>query len=207
MNLFRFFPKTTKYSDSKYNQRLSVYQDLLFTTLYSNGLTESGSIMTRIWKIGLKRLLPKIYQPRSVLLLGLAGGSNAHLVRKMYPNTHLTAVEIDPVMVEIGKKHFNLNKIRNFDIVIMDALKFVEGLKTEHYDVVLVDCYLGKIIPPKLTSLKFISQLYQHSDHVLINRIWYNNFRKDSQKFLDRISTEFDFITTETGTNLVISLL
>lgn len=207
MNLRYLFPKTINYPDSKYNQKLSVYRDSLFTTLYSDSLTESGSIMTRIWGIGLKRLLPKKYKPKSVLLLGLAGGSNAHLVRKLYPAAHITAVEIDPVMVEIGKKHFNLGKIKNFDIVIEDALKFANKLKSEHFDLILVDCFLGKVVPPKLTDLKFIATLYSHSDHVLINRIWYHEFKSDSQKFLDKLETEYNFITTYTGTNLVISLL
>lgn len=202
-----FFPEIIKIPDSKYNKNLTVLINLISNTLISDELIESGYILGRIWKTGLKNLIPKKYKPKSILLLGLAGGSNAHLVNKMYPEAEVTAVEIDQVMIDIGFKYFGLGKVKNMKVITADALKYAEDLTTEHFDIVLVDCFFGQEIPKRLESLKFFENLKNHSTYTLINRLWYKKYLSVSIDFVKTLSTKFQFVSTYTGTNLVISLL
>lgn len=209
MNLFNLFvPETIKFPDSKFNKNISVSRFINATTLFVDGLIESGEVMTRVWRKGIKSLLPKSFSPKKVLLLGLAGGCNAHLINRFYPKASITAVEIDPFMVTLGNKYFNLKKVKNLKIIIADALDFANNLgKTDQYDLVLVDCFVGQEIPQKLEDPQFLDKLKKHSRFVLINRLWYQKEKAITSNFFRKISPYFFFVKTHTISNVVISLV
>jgi predicted membrane-bound spermidine synthase len=209
-----FFPQTIKFPDTNFNHRISLRRYFLQPTLYVDGLIESGDILTHIWKTGIKKLVPQYFTPRSILILGLGGGSNTLLVSHLYPKARITAVEIDPLMVQIGKKYFGLTKVKNLHIIVADALDFARNLKparpvggSESYDLILVDCFEGKYIPKKLEDLGFLQSLKDHSRYTLINRIhWYDHHRP-TMDFMKSLSTRFVFVTARTMSNLIISLV
>lgn len=164
--------------------------------------------MTQIWQKGLNTFLPRNFHPQKVLLLGLAGGCNAKLINRYYPQAQITAVEIDPAMVEIGNHYFGLQKVNNLHIVIADALDFVNRLKSsDNFDLVLVDCFVGQSIPKKLENLAFIQKLKNHCRFVLINRLWWSKEKDITLNFFRSLSTRFFFIKTHTRTNVLISLV
>ncbi|PIP85559.1 hypothetical protein COT86_01345 [Candidatus Collierbacteria bacterium CG10_big_fil_rev_8_21_14_0_10_43_36] len=209
-----FFPQTLKLSDSQFNHNISINLYFLQPTLHVDGLIESGDILTHIWKTGIKKLVPGYFIPRSILILGLGGGSNTLLVSHLYPKAQITAVEIDPFMVEIGKKYFGLNKVKNLNIVVADALDFARDMKSarpaggsENYDLILVDCFEGKYIPHKLEDLNFMQQLKDHSRFTLINRIHWYDHHLPTINFMRSLSTRFVFVTAHTVSNLIISLV
>lgn len=202
-----FLPQTVNFPDTPYNRHISLHQYLFQPTLMVDGLIESGDILTHIWKTGLKKLIPRTFVPQSILLLGLGGGSNTLLVRRLYPTAKITAVEIDPLMASISKKYFGVDKIKNLEIVIADALPFVHNLTTESYDLILVDCFEGKYIPKKLENLDFIQGLKDHARFVLINRIFWYDYHQPTLDFMRALSTRFFFVTAHTRSNLLISLV
>lgn len=210
---FNFFvPKIVKFPDTKYNKNINVFVGIGEPTLVADNLIESGHVLTHIWKTGLNNLLPKSYTPQKILLLGLGGGSNAHLVASRYPKAKITAVEIDSQMVEIAKNYFKVSRHKNLKIVIGDAEKFVSNIPRPKnhnpaYDLILMDCFVGKFIPLSLQKISFIKKLYQNSRYVLINRIWYNEHHLESVFFLKELSKHFFFLKTSTKTNVIISLI
>jgi len=209
MNLLNFFlPQKIKFPDSKYNKNISVLKYLKSSTLVVDGLIESGDVMTRVWKKGITSFLPRSFNPQKVLILGLAGGCNARLVNQYYPQASITAVEIDPSMVQLGKKYFYLSKIKNLEIVIDDALSFVDRLKNiDQFDLVMVDCFVGKDIPQKLQTPEFFKKLKTHFRFVLVNRVWWYGYKKASLAFFRSISPHFFFIKAHTPSNAIISLV
>lgn len=209
MNLLNFFfPRKYKFPDSKYNKNISVLTYLNSSTLIVDGLVESGDVMTHVWKKGIKSLLPQNFKPVKVLLLGLAGGSNARLINRYFPKANITAVDIDPVMIDLGKKFFRLEKIKNLKIIITDALEFVRDLDdNEMFGLILVDCFLGKEIPKTLESVSFIKILKKHGRFVLINRLWWMEDKNKTAKFFRSISPHFFFVKAHTVSNVVISLV
>jgi spermidine synthase len=202
-----FFPHTVNFPDSPHNKNLQLLVGFGEPTLVSDSLIESGHLLTNIWKIGIKKLLPKSFIPQTILLLGLGGGSNAHLVSKKFPKSQITAIEIDPQMVKIAKDYFHVDKIKNLEIIIEDAEKYISNLKSESYDLILVDCFVGKNIPQPLQKMSFIKNLYISGRFVLINRIWFNEHHFETVFFLRELSKHFFFLKTHTRTNVVISLL
>lgn len=202
-----FFPKTVNFQNNPYNKNIVLYDHFPEPTVIVDGLVESGSLLRHIWCTGIKNLVPKHEEIKSVLALGLGGGSNVRLVKKLYPQAKITAVEIDPQMVEVASKYFGLSKIKNLKIVTDDAIKYVNQLKTDCFDLVLVDCFVGKNIPTNLQELGFLKKLAEHSRYLLINRIWYNEFHTETVFFLRKVSKIFTVIKTHTRTNIIVRLI
>lgn len=208
MALFNLlFPQSKKFPDTPYNKNISINLYYPQPTLHVDGLIESGDILTHIWKTGIKKLIPRTFTPENILILGLGGGSNTLLASRLYPKAKITAVEIDPFMVEIGYKYFGLKKVKNLKIVIADALDFARELRSENYDLILVDCFEGKYIPKKLEDLGFLGSLKKHSRFTLINRIFWFDYYKPSLNFMRSLATKFFFVTAHTRSNLIISLV
>lgn len=203
-----FFPRRVHFPDSKFNKEIVVLDYGNSATLFSENLIESGPIMTQIWGAGLRRLLPTTFIPQTILLLGLGGGSNALLVARKFPQAKITGVDIDPVMVDIGRKFFGLSRLRNLKIVVADATAYVDHLgSADRFDLILLDCFAGQNFPKKLENLGFLQKLKNHGRYVLINHLWWHGYRSKTLAFMRSLSTRFFFIKTHTRTNTIISLV
>lgn len=79
--------------------------------------------------------------PRSVLMLGLAGGTSLRVLRHLLPECRFTAVEIDPEIVEVARREMALDEL-GIEVVIGDAYQWLRG-KRRKFDVVVDDVYLA----------------------------------------------------------------
>lgn len=202
-----FFLKTIRPKNNRYNKNIVIHDHFPEPTVIVDGLVESGSLLRHIWKVGIKNLVPASEKIENILALGLGGGSNVRLVRKLYPKTTITAVEIDPQMVKIANKYFGLSKIAKLNIITEDAVKYVKELKKENFDLILVDCFVGKNIPTALQELGFLKKLSKHCTHLLVNRIWHNEHHAETVFFLRKISGVFTLIKIHTRTNIIVKLI
>ncbi len=78
---------------------------------------------------------------RSVLILGLGGGSAARIVRALAPEARIVGVELDPRVVRAARADFDLDDL-DVEVVIGDALSFLERGR-ERFDAVLEDVFVG----------------------------------------------------------------
>ena len=79
--------------------------------------------------------------PKSVLMLGLAGGTSFRTLRHLLPDVALTAVDIDPGIVGLAREHMSLGEIE-VSIHLDDALAWL-GRNKQRFDVVIDDVYLA----------------------------------------------------------------
>ncbi|HSP42982.1 MAG TPA: fused MFS/spermidine synthase [Luteolibacter sp.] len=86
-------------------------------------------------------LLGKLHPPRSVLMLGLAGGTSLRVLRHLLPDTKFTAIDIDPEIVALARKHMALDEL-GIEIRIADAYRWL-ATQRRTYDVVIDDIYLA----------------------------------------------------------------
>ncbi len=202
-----FFPQTIQIKDNLYNTNITLIDHYPEPTVIVDGLIESGRLLRQIWHKGIRSHIPKKEVIKTILILGVGGGSNVRLVSKLYPQANITGVEIDPQMVEIAKTYFGLSKIKNLNLVTQDAINYVHDLKSKIYDLVLVDCFVGKNIPSSVQDLGFLKKLSQHSKHLLINRIWYNEHHFETVFFLRKMRSYFTCIKVHTPTNIIVKLI
>ena len=141
---------------SSFNGKIQVVKSLGFGTyIQVEGLTQSGGVVRDIWKTTLKKLGERKMLVENCLILGLGGGSVAKLIRKKFPKTKITGVDIDSNMVELGKKYLGLGKI-DMKIEIEDAYKYVEILKkkSKKFDLIIIDTYQGDKYPKEFYSTR-----------------------------------------------------
>lgn len=88
------------------------------------------------------------------LILGLGGGSSARVLHHFFPSLRLTGVEIDPLLVDLGRRYFELTET-GVTAVIADARPFLEA-STKTYDFVMVDVFRdNQVIPFHLATREF----------------------------------------------------
>lgn len=107
---------------------------------------------------------------KNCLLLGLGGGSVVNLLQKKHNlSIPITAVEIDPVVIDLGKKYFNLNNYKDLSIINEDAFDFAMYCN-KRFDMIIVDLYINDVVPDKFHSSEFISYLEKmsHSSTVVL---------------------------------------
>jgi spermidine synthase len=78
--------------------------------------------------------------PRSVLMLGLAGGTALRILRHLLPDAEFTAVEIDAEIVDLARRRMELDAI-GIEVVSGDAYEWAARTR-RRFDVVIDDCYL-----------------------------------------------------------------
>ena len=97
---------------------------------------------------------------RRVAIVGLAAGTAARQMTAVYGNIPIDGFEIDPKIVEVGKKYFDMN-MPNLNVVIGDGrLNLEESLNK--YDIIAVDAYRPPYIPPHMTTQEFFQIAAAH---------------------------------------------
>jgi spermidine synthase len=78
--------------------------------------------------------------PKSVLMLGLAGGTSVRALKHLVPRVRLTAVDYDAGIVELARVHMDLDAL---GVVVHhgDAYEYVRGYRGSGFDVVVDDVY------------------------------------------------------------------
>jgi spermidine synthase len=79
---------------------------------------------------------------RSVLVLGLGGGSAARVARALAPNAHIVGVELDAGVLRAAQRWLGLDAL-GVEVVQGDARAFLEH-GAERYDAILEDVFVGR---------------------------------------------------------------
>jgi len=101
-------------------------------------------------------MLP-LREPRTALILGLGGGTLAHLLRRRYRGIQITGVENDGEVLHVARQHFGL-EAADLTVVEADAFAYLRACR-ERYDLVLVDLFCGEAPPQFVTSHAFLRRL------------------------------------------------
>ena len=111
-----------------------------------------GSLQT-ILKFGLDKIdLDKV---NSVLLLGLGGGSVIETLREDFKfQKQITAVDIDPIIIDIAKTEFNIETSENLKIVCQNARHFIDK-NTQQFDLIIIDLFIDIDMPKQFLELSF----------------------------------------------------
>ena len=95
----------------------------------------------------------------NALILGFGAGSVASILCEEYGKAvHLTGVEKDPVVIELARKYFHLEKYKNLSLHLEDAGAFVARCD-QQFDLIVVDVFVGVEVPPQFKQEKFLSGL------------------------------------------------
>ncbi|MFC5044816.1 spermidine synthase [Aquimarina hainanensis] len=163
--------------------------------LDSKNANYSYGTLQKLLTYGLSKI--EIPPTATILLLGLGGGSIINPLRKRFQHKgKITAIEIDPVVIEIAKEEFFIDESKNLQIVCQDASHFVYKC-VHHYDIIIVDLFIDNKVPEEYYSVIFwrnLLRLLNKNGKVVFNAgIHVKNYKQIDQL----IQTLSDTITFE----------
>ena len=95
----------------------------------------------------------------AVLLVGLGGGTQVHLLYRLSDPRSITVIERDPVIVRIARQWFGLDRVGKLDMVCADAETAVAGLTRtgRRFDYVMEDVTYAE--PPEVALPKLLAMV------------------------------------------------
>lgn len=107
---------------------------------------------------------------KNAAILGLAGGTAAMQLKKIFPDVVIDGYEIDPDIIDAAKKHMGLNE-NVAEIHLVDARIGITQSKKQ-YDLIMADAYKPPYIAPNLCTYEFflmISKKLSDSGVLIVN--------------------------------------
>ena len=198
----------TRQIQSKYSGTLEITWYNGKKHLNTKNANYSYGSLQAILKFGLEKI--NLNHINSILLLGLGGGSVIETLRKDFNyQKQITAIDIDPVIIEIAKTEYQLESNSNTNIICEDALQFIKENKTQ-YDLIIIDLFIDTEVPEAFLGLSFWEQVI-HSKSA--NGIILFNASLEDQKS-NQLKSVIEFLKTKVykvevynkvnGTNTVI---
>ncbi len=133
--------------------------------------------------------------PQRVLLLGLGAGSVVQLLREIGVQAPITAVELDPVVVTLGKKYFGLGSWQDLEVLEgVDAVDWLPKQK-ERYDLVIIDLFVGAKVPANASDPVFFEAVKESLNSgglMLWNRLAHEEaLESETMRFTQQAETAF----------------
>jgi spermidine synthase len=147
-------------SDSQYH-RIAVVEDdtsryLRFDSSFQSGMYVDEPFRTR-FEYSDYLQLPLAYraQTRRILYIGLGGGSAPKRTWRDFPGVRIDAVELDPEVVEVAYKYFELPRDPRLRVEVDDGRRYVAD-NDGPWDVIVVDAFYSDSIPFHLATREFL---------------------------------------------------
>lgn len=100
-------------------------------------------------------------QPRSILIVGLGGGTLPRALMQVLPQTSIDTVEIDPAVVRVAKQYFDFTPGSRVSVAEQDGRVFVKRAIRERrqYDLIMLDAFDHEYIPEHLLTQEFLREV------------------------------------------------
>jgi spermidine synthase len=146
--------------DSQYH-RIAVVDDdtsryLRFDSSFQSGMFLNDPYRTRfIYSDYLQ--LPFAYraQTKRMLYIGLGGGSAPKRTWRDFPGVRIDIVELDPEVVDMAYKYFELPRDPRLAVEVEDGRRYVSGHEGP-WDVIVIDAFYSDAIPFHLATQEFL---------------------------------------------------
>ncbi|MEI6749806.1 MAG: spermidine synthase [Bacteroidales bacterium] len=191
---------------SQYNPTLEVIRSGNHLVLDAKSVNYSYGGLHRAFRQLFRKIRISKWNIGNVLILGFGAGSIASILQHEYQiDCKITGVEIDPEVIRIGKEYFRFNSFSNLNLIEQDAILFIEE-NSEFFDIVVVDLYLDKEVPPKAETSEFadfIKKALKTEGHLIFNKWIHDTVSMESAARLEKVLTNtFDnLIIYRTGHN------
>jgi spermidine synthase len=99
--------------------------------------------------------------PKSVLIVGLGGGTLPRALSRLLPNATIETVEIDPAVTRVAEKYFDFRPSDRVKVTELDGRVFVKRALRDarHYDLIMLDAFDHEYIPEHLLTREFLQEV------------------------------------------------
>jgi spermidine synthase len=144
--------------DTRYHQ-LAVVESAGRRTLRFGGSFQSEMYIDAPFRTAFEYtdyfFLGPAYNPgaKTVLFLGLGGGSAPKRLLRDFPELRLQVVELDSVVVDVARRFFNVPE--TLPVAIADGRRYLDG-NDMRWDVIAIDTFYDDGVPFHLTTHEFL---------------------------------------------------
>ena len=186
-NTYAFWEKDLTYEGESIYNYLQVYEDDEEVALSTNVLFGVQSVYMKDKKLtGMyyDYAMASLYfsdvtkkENMDILVLGMGTGTFATQCNRYFKNLNIEGVEIDKKIIDLSRKHFDLDE--NVKVTEYDGRAFL-NVNKKKYDVIMVDAYQDITIPFQMSSVEFFEKVKEHltDDGVMVVNI---NMRSDKK--------------------------
>lgn len=165
------FPQTIARFSTKFNKDIRVNEEYGKPKLLVNGSRQSGAYIEKLWKEAFNSFGIRYIDAQRILVLGTGGGTVIQILRWIFPQAMIDAIDIDNVMLDIGKTYFGLSTVPRLTMYQDDAKYFVKRTKKK-YDLIVIDLFIGRNIPGFVGTKEFLidlKELLKKESAIVIN--------------------------------------
>ena len=145
---------------------------------------------------------------KEILIFGLGGGILPRSIGLLQLNSHLTIVEIDPIVFQMAKKYFYFKNNSNINVIIQDAKDFMQNLSSEKtYHLIYMDIYdHTSSVPLNVRNEEFFRQIKSHLNPIngllVLNLVCIYQSFNFIKKILFQLFENYHFLTFRTNNYL-----
>jgi spermidine synthase len=100
---------------------------------------------------------------KSMAMIGSAAGTAAHIFTEVYGPLPVDGVEIDPEIVDVGRRFFALDNVKSNTTYVQDGRTFLQtDGREKKWTVIGIDAYRQPYIPFHLTTKEFFEEVKAH---------------------------------------------
>lgn len=155
--------------------------------------------------VGVSLGMAKATAECQVLIIGLGGGGLCSFLQHCFQKVKITAVDIDPMMLEVAANYFDLHQDERLGVYIRDGVQFMHQAaeKGTKYDVIMFDVdsknpSLGMSCPPQQfleeSVLKSVKKCIGNEGFFILNLVCRNSDLR--QQVLDILKKAFVSVST-----------
>lgn len=155
------YQKETPYShldvvDSLGDNKRALFLDGTMHSIMNKSEPSELLIYTRYFPVGF------VFNPaaKHVLFVGGGGFSGPKYFLARHPDVTVDVVEIDPTVIDVAQKYFNITKNPRLNIYNDDARDYLSKTSNPKYDIIVLDAYSRNYIPFHLMTLEYYQLLY-----------------------------------------------
>lgn len=197
------WPFTLKSWQSEYSGRMELILVNGKKVLNTQHANYSFDSLHRVFQQVLKKHIPLLKPEENILLLGLGGGSVPYIIRReMKINNPLTAIEIDPLMIQIAKEEFDVESLGNLTIIQADAETWISNCY-EKYACIIIDIFIDDQVPESIQTIEFLNEIKR----ILLpgGRLFFNTIQRNKNQSIEN-STLYQNLK-QLGFNLNIEIV
>lgn len=120
---------------------------------------------------------------RSVLILGLGGGSLVRALRHFRQKLKIDAIEYRQAVIDVARQYFALPEDHALNIICDDAGHYIKAT-AQRYDLIFTDLYLPEGMDQLQLSQQYLEHCKAHlmDDGLVIVNFWSHDFKQTLQR-------------------------
>jgi spermidine synthase len=99
--------------------------------------------------------------PRSILIIGLGGGTLPRTLAQLLPQADIDVVEIDPAVVSVARQYFGFQPGERIHLTVQDGRAYVRASlrASKRYELIMLDAYEHQYIPEHMLTREFLTEV------------------------------------------------